>query len=300
MFKAVTLSLWLSIFLLSISFAAEPATDLTVGEGFTNPIGFHDPTPTFSWKLPAGVEKQTAYQITLARGLERWDSGWIESEQSVRVPWTGQPFESREGGCWKVRYRDQDGNESDWSDFARFTMGLQSKDDWQAKWIRPKESSDPKQEPVAWLRKKFTVDAAGHGSAHLYVTARGMFDVKLNGIRVSDDYFANGWTSYNNRIDTLTYKVHRLIKQGENTIEVALGKGWYGGRLVAKGNYAVYGADPEALVQLEIALPEGKKQVVVSDETWEGTWTGPIKSSSIYDGEHYDATQPITDWQPVV
>ena len=47
---------------LSIPLAAAPSpVDLRIGEGFVNPLGFHDATPSFSWKLPEGVKKQTAY-----------------------------------------------------------------------------------------------------------------------------------------------------------------------------------------------------------------------------------------------
>ena len=37
--------------LASLTYAGAIAHSLTVGEGFINPLGFHDATPTFSWKL---------------------------------------------------------------------------------------------------------------------------------------------------------------------------------------------------------------------------------------------------------
>jgi hypothetical protein len=49
--------------LAALTYAGGTAHSLTVGEGFVDPLGFHDSTPTFSWKLPVGVEQQTAYQI---------------------------------------------------------------------------------------------------------------------------------------------------------------------------------------------------------------------------------------------
>ena len=104
---------------------------LTVGEGFESPLGFHDPTPTFSWKLPIGVAKQTAYHIQVKDG---WDSGWVESGASHLVPYGGKPFQSREAVEWRVRYRDQ-GGKSGWSDLASFELGLLSSQEWKAKWI---------------------------------------------------------------------------------------------------------------------------------------------------------------------
>ena len=41
----------------------------------------------------------------------------------------------------------------------------------------------------------------------LYVTARGLFELQLNGARIGDDFFANGFTSYHKRLDTVTYRM---------------------------------------------------------------------------------------------
>jgi alpha-L-rhamnosidase len=61
--------------------SATPARSLTVGEGFVDPLGFHDATPVFSWKLPDGVQKQQAYRIEASVGDSKWDSGWVESDR---------------------------------------------------------------------------------------------------------------------------------------------------------------------------------------------------------------------------
>jgi len=53
------------------------------------------------------------------------------------------------------------------------------------------------------------------------------------------------------------------------------------------------------LLQLEISYTDGSSTIVVSDEQWKATWDGPIVSSSIYDGEHYDARRQIANWEPV-
>ena len=119
---------------------------LRVGEGFVDPIGFHDPSPVFSWKLPVmdGVLSQSAYQIvvtsepsSISETTVLWDSGWVESEQSVLVLYGGEPLQSRQRIEWRVRFRDQDGKESAWSETAMFELGLLTAKDWRAKWIRP-------------------------------------------------------------------------------------------------------------------------------------------------------------------
>ena len=79
-----------------LAYAGGEAHSLTVGEGFVDPLGFHDATPTFSWKLPEGIEKQTAYHIEVRDDAVVWDSGWVESAQTVFVPYGGDPLRSRQ------------------------------------------------------------------------------------------------------------------------------------------------------------------------------------------------------------
>ncbi len=289
----------LSVFMISTTGcgAIKPAHDLSVGEGFINPIGFHDATPTFSWKLPTGVIKQNAYAIEVTQdGQPLWESDWVTSDQSVFVPYKGSPLQSRDQIDWRVRYRDEKGQESPWSEPARCELGLLNADDWQAQWIRPVDTPDMKQEPVCWLRRSFDASKAVQ-QARLYVTARGMYQIHLNESKVNHDHFANGWTTYAKRLDTLTYDVTQQLQTGDNHLQVALGTGWYAGRL----SFVEWNPQPtELLLQLEIAYEDGTAETIVSDDQWQGTWTGPITSSSIYDGEIYDARQPITNWGPVV
>jgi alpha-L-rhamnosidase len=117
---------------------------LCVDENFVDPIGFHQASPVFSWKLPAGgdVRSQSAYQIEVTRRSDAeadsaalWDSGKVDSDQSVWVPYAGPPFESRQQVRWRVKYWDDQGRESEWSDDASIEMGLLSNEDWQADWV---------------------------------------------------------------------------------------------------------------------------------------------------------------------
>ena len=80
-----------------------PAHALIVGEGFVNPIGFHDSSPSFSWKLPKGTKQQTAYWIEVSGDGVRWESGRVDSEQSLFVPYGGSPLNSRQQLKWRVK-----------------------------------------------------------------------------------------------------------------------------------------------------------------------------------------------------
>lgn len=296
--KQISISIALSLIVFSV-FGAQPHS-LTVGEGFVTPLGFHAATQRFSWKLPVGVRKQMAYRIETKAGDNAWDSGWVESDQSTFVRYGGKPFASRQQVEWRVKYRDDKGKASSWSESAHFELGLLAKDDWQAQWIRPSQESPTNGEPVATLRRSFPT-AKQVARARLYVTARGVFEVKLNGHRVGRDHFANGFTSYNKRLDTLTYDVTSQLRAGGNTLEAMLGTGWYAGRLpFGTKKMGPYGKHPELLLQLEITHHDGSRETIVSDDKWEGTFDGPIISSSLYDGEGFDARKEPTGWKPVL
>jgi alpha-L-rhamnosidase len=293
----------IAVALLNTGCLGAKPVQLVVGAGFANPIGFHDATPTFSWKLPVGVKRQTAYRIEVRGDGVHWNSGWIESDQSVFVPYGGEALSSRQRVQWRVQYRDENQKESEWSTPAALEMGLLSASDWKAQWIRSTNDSEKastptaaeSDEPVAWLRREFRV-AASVERARLYVTARGVVEVYLNGNKVGDDAFAPGWTSYANRIDTLCYDVTDDLDDGANALGALLGAGWYSGRLGWENAKGLYGDHPEMLLQLEITYTNGGSVTIVSDDQWKTTTDGPIVSSSIYDGETYDARNEMPGW----
>jgi len=288
----------------SVAHAGDQAHSLSVGAGFENPIGFHDATPTFSWKLPDGVKRQTAYRIEVKDDSVVWDSGWVESDQSVFVPYGGKPLESRQKVQWRVKFKNETGDPSEWSEPAELELGLLSNADWTAKWIRPAADAAEKVEEVASLRRTFDLSTADKQvpikQARLYVTARGVFEISLNGEKVGNEHFANGFTSYSNRLDSLTYDVTDQLESGRNSLEALLGYGWYAGRFGWRGQRQNYGEYPELLVQLEVVYRDGTTESIVSDETWQATIDGPIVSSSIYDGEHVDARLTWSGWEPVL
>jgi alpha-L-rhamnosidase len=66
-----------------------------------------------------------------------WDSGKVDSDQSIHVLYAGTPLRSRMRCFWKVRVWDEAKNVSPWSSTGCWTMGLLMPEDWKAKWITP-------------------------------------------------------------------------------------------------------------------------------------------------------------------
>lgn len=197
-FTPATLLTALAAGSLSLATAAPDAPkSLTVNEGRVAPLGFHDATPTFSWKLadsrPGAA--QTSYQIvaTLVRNGEVWDSGKVTSDQSVYVPYQGAALASGDQLLWRVRYWDQEGAESPWSEWTSLEMGLLDNTDWAGEWIHqeippllseryPITSASygaPAKKGVD-LTKKLTeqLDKAGHSTLTVPVGMKGLFPAK--------------------------------------------------------------------------------------------------------------------------
>ena len=122
-----------------------------------NPLGIDVAKPRLSWviadsksEISRGL-KQTAYQVLVASSEEQlkrnvgdlWDSQKVSSDQSVLVEYGGKQLASRMACHWKVRVWDQDGKVSAWSADARWTMGLLTPEDWNAKWIGAMAMVDP-------------------------------------------------------------------------------------------------------------------------------------------------------------
>ena len=174
------------------------------------PMGIDIDRPRLFWNCEGGVT-QTAYQITAAddSGDILWDSGKVESP-SMRCTWGGEPVPGCTAVTWKVRLWDESGEPGDWSE-GRFETGLPKGEPWAARWIAGDYAPRKKERyPVDCFRKTFTVSTAK--KARLYITACGLYEVRLNGTRVGQFVLAPGHTDYRKRVQYQTYDVTDLLK----------------------------------------------------------------------------------------
>lgn len=132
-------------------------------------------------------------------------------------------------------------------------------------------------------------------SAILRITSLGIFEAKLNGIRIGRgeiyDELAPLWTDYRHRVFEFEYDITQYLKKdGKNIFSARVSSGWWSGR-ISRG---FYGYKPTALcAEIEITYRNGKKELIPSGEDWLATVAGPVLSADIYDGEYFDAR--ITD-----
>lgn len=164
---------------------------------------------------------------------------------------------------------------------------------WTADFVSPStEAPTTSLRPGYLLRTELTVpDTAAQVTA--YVTAHGVYDVELDGIRVTSAELAPGWSSYEHRLRYQTLDLPTATP-GTHALGVWLADGWYRGRIGFEGGlWDVYGKDVSVLIEVEIRHQNGS--VELAPLTWR--WApAPITAVGLYEGETYDARLEQPGW----
>jgi len=295
----------LLVFLLLISgsgafAAAKTEVKELVCEYQVNPMGIDVQKPRLSWQISSVEENilQTAYEIKVTdqspKGKQIWTSGKVSSDKSVNVTYEGPALKSMQRVYWSVRAWDNNGKVTAWSTPAYWEMGILEPESWKASWITlgsEKELAGSK--PSQYFRKDFSA-AKKIKSASVYVTSLGLYQLFLNGKKVSTDLFTPGWTSYKNRIQYQTYDVTSVV-QPKNSMGAMLGDGWFRGNIGWQDQRNYYGSKLALLAQLQLNYTDGTTETITTDNSWKAT-TGPILFSDIYNGETYDARMEMPGW----
>lgn len=292
-----------AVSILNASAAVKNEVKELVCEYHTNPVGIDIQKPRLSWQISSADQNvlQTAYEIKVtdqaANGKLLWNSGKVNSAQSVNVAYDGPALKSMQRVYWQVRIWENKGKATAWSVPAYWEMGLLEPESWKASWVRlGSESTEKGSKPAQYFRKDFT-STKKIKSARVYVTSLGLYQLYLNGKKVSTDLFTPGWTSYKNRIQYQTYDVTTMI-QPKNSIGAIVGDGWYRGNIGWGNENGYYGSKTALLAQLQLNYTDGTSEIIGTDESWKVT-TGPILASDIYNGETYDAQKEMTGWANV-
>jgi len=149
--------------------------------------------------------------------------------------------------------------------------------------------ADPSRNSSPMLRTEF--ETAGKvESARLYVTARGIYDVFINGEKVGNDHYNPGQTQYNKSHMYQTYDVTDMIQKGGNAMGAMLAEGWWSGLLSFGSNWNYFGDRQSLLSKLVLSYSNGAEEILTSKgQDWKYFGDGPIRYSSLDLGEVYDA-----------
>jgi alpha-L-rhamnosidase len=268
-----------------------------------DPLGIDVPQPRLSWKLQDERRgaSQSAYRVLVASSEELlsrdeadlWDSGEVQSADSVWVQYQGQSLSSRQRAFWKVQVRDEQGNASEYSDVTWFETGLLG-EQLGGEWIGSSLAGGARNgAPAPYLRKAFLLEGQIK-SARLYATALGLYEYSINGTRVGNDVFTPGWTDYHTRVQLHTYDVTELLQNGNNACGAILGDGWYCGHVDWRDRQS-YGDRPKLRAQLVVTFDDGRTQSIETDASWKYS-LGAIVQNDLIMGEHFDARREIEGW----
>jgi alpha-L-rhamnosidase len=262
-------------------------------EYLIDPPGIDSPNPRLSWILETSDpdvkgEEQTAYQIAVSSTKEKlkdsiadfWDTGKIISNASNQIEYNGKELKSRDECWWKVRIWNKKDEVTEWSDPAKWKMGLLSKSDWKAKWIgydeyEKEEEKKEKLEFVAgedkWIwypldkteykkgrgkyffRKIFEIKNVDNiSSAEILITADESSLLYLNGKKINEsDNYIFSWTR------PKKINIKPFLNQEKNILSVEC--------------LNTYLEKPGLAVRLFLQYNNGEKQLIVTDKYWKAS-----------------------------
>lgn len=247
--------------------------------GIKNPVGFRMDYLSCSWKVE-GTEskKQARAKIEVGRDADFEELVYVKSGADLRQQGEKLEFEPMPRTVYYVRVAvEGDRGDCAVSGPAFFETG-KMQEPWQANWIAAHEGFQF--HPV--FRKTVQVKKPLK-RARFYGTGVGMFELYVNGQKVGKEYLAPYFTDYEKTIQTITYALD-MVRQGDNTIELLLGKGWYMGLFGLDLKTCHYGSRMAAIAEIYLDYENGTKEVVATGEGWE--YRGSlIEDSGIYNGE---------------
>ncbi len=264
-------------------------------EYLENPMGLDVVAPHLSWQSNSAERnwRQTSYEILVASSEESlrtgkadlWDSGKVDSAESVGIAYRGPALESRKRYYWKVRAWDAGGGTSE-SAAAWWEMGLLHPADWKAKWIHwknPEDDADRQGMRWIWLPDQDALAVAPKTAATFRVTiklsekakeavllfaTRGDFVAKVNGHEVDAK---SRWSTFERR------DISDELVVGQNSIEVTVtapAPPDFGPNARAKTTIAALAA------LVKIVGANGQMMRVPTNEKWEAR------------------LENVSDWQP--
>lgn len=297
--------------LLSVGLQAGVKTTRLLTDGQATPLSIESERPRLSWVIESDEQAvmQSGYHILVASSPEKlaagegdlWDSGRVNSDQSLYVPYGGKELKSNQRCFWKVKVYTTRG-ESEWSQPASWGMGILGESHWSGRWIGwdapfpwDKEVTHSRLS-ARYLRTEFQAKA-DIKRATVHISGLGLYELFINGQQVGDQVMAPAPTDYRRTVLYNSFDVTSLLTQ-DNAIGIVLGNGrFYTMRQNYKPYKIVQFGYPKVRMNLIIEYADGTKQTVSTNEKdWKLTAEGPIRSNNEYDGEEYDARKELGAW----
>jgi alpha-L-rhamnosidase len=289
-----------------------------------NPMNIDMAHPGFSWIVSSSLRnsRQSSYRITVSSSLkyllngkpDLWDSGRIESGETIHHEYLPCNLVSDSHYYWKVFLWDGDGILHE-SPVAEFGTAFLPGHKWQAKWIGnlPSPKHPPRNGFYKSVNEQIAGDTVDHDgcslllrheepvsgeieSATAYVTGLGYYEFFINGTRVGDHRLAPAKTPYHKYVLYDTYDVTSLLKRGMNAFGIHLGNGWFNPYKKWWNDYRMqWFGTKRAIAEIHIRFKNGDEKIITTNESWR--WAdGPVLYNCVYDGEIYNANLEKNGW----
>ena len=244
-----------------------------------NPLGIDTPRPTFSWQSDAKTPDwmQSAYEIRVGTSPERldsgkadvWDSGKVNSSESIDIAYAGTRLSPQQRYVWEVRTWDNKGRETS-SDPAWFETGLMSATAWKASWIKRKDpAAEEELDAMRWIwlphadAKHVPSATPAHflyhlhlnavpRSASLHVDTRGKFIARVNG-KVSGHH--DQWGAFDRE------EIAYLLHTGENEVQLDV--------ISPSADLPATTAPTAVAAAIHITDANGKEDRIVTNGRWQ-------------------------------
>jgi alpha-L-rhamnosidase len=173
-------------------------------ESLDSPLGVETSRPRLSWRIEGdrrGI-RQSAYRIQVASTVaaldagdpDLWDSGRVDSDNSIGIRYDGKRLASRQRCLWRVQIWDERGVLSAPSAMAFWEMGLLDPADWSAKWLAAEDEIlyADRLAGLVWIKgppaprgapTRFRLDffVPTTAAATLFVATHGKIDIWMDG-----------------------------------------------------------------------------------------------------------------------
>lgn len=265
-----------------------------VCDNYEIPIGLSSAKPTFGWKLESDLPStmQKSYELHVyADSTEIWNSGTVESVQSIHIPYGGGELKPHNEYRWDVMVIDNNG-ETATSESYFFTGKLYEQ--WKGKWIGTGKKNDSKNTLPPELFQKNVIVPQKPVKAVIYISAMGIYEAEMNGKKIGKNFFAPGYNHYQTYLQFQTYDVTDLMQVGSNNLGINVANGWWLGTIGNKNN--TYGDSRGLIAELHIWYEDGTHTIVYTDESWQYTIDTPLRYADFYNGQIIDETKMEVDW----
>ena len=129
-------------------------------------------------------------------------------------------------------------------------------------------------------------------------TSLGVNELYVNGQRIGEEVLRPGFSHHSRTKYSFTYDITKQLqtkKDGTNMLAAQVTPGWWADKIITpSGSNGMYGQKCAFRGVLELTFADGTKRLYgTNTDFWKAGIAGPVIHAAIFDGEEYDAREPL-------